>query len=122
MQEITVEIADSPQKELPVNAVGPNSWAIYALWTPVPDDRGKEFTEVVEILWPDKKLFKRHPLLFRFKEAENHNVLVNVTGLPVGQAGTITINMWLEHDSRRVSDIHAWEVKVKHKLPTPVSS
>jgi hypothetical protein len=75
-----------------------------------------EFSEVVQILWPDKSEFIKHSQKFTFdKEPKNHNVLINIMGFPIGQTGEVVVNMWLERDSKRIGDDHSWTIEVEHK-------
>ena len=118
LQQVDVRIqADKDSQGLPKNAVAPINWCAYSLWQQEAGDEGVEFTKNLQILWPDKSEFMRHHMKFKFTEKKNHNVLMNISGFPVGQTGPVTINMWLETQSQRVSATLSWTVEVTHKPP-----
>jgi hypothetical protein len=102
---------------IPKNAVSPIAWSIFAVWKPTSGDSGKEFSQQVEILQSDGTVFKAITAPFRFEAHRNHQNTVNVLGFPVGQAGDVTINMWLELDRKRIGEMHSWTVAVTHKQP-----
>jgi len=95
--------------------VGPQQWSVFSLWNQTPDDAGKEFDQVIQILWPDKTEFKTHRQHFTFKKELGHQIRINITGFPIGQVGPVTVNMWLEIDSKRVTDTYSWIVSLKHE-------
>src|ERR1700722_14259893 len=43
--------------EIPPNALAPKEWALFASWDYELDDDGKEFLQIVQILFPDGKFF-----------------------------------------------------------------
>jgi len=75
-----------------------------------------EFSQVIQILWPNKSEFLKRSVQFRFQGHQKHSVLMNVSGFPIGQIGEVIVNMWLERDSQRIGEIHSWAVEVEHKL------
>lgn len=114
-----MEVASTQQGSIigpiPKNAVSPTPWSIYAIWKPTVDDPGKEFSEKIEILWPDRTVFNSVTAPFRFEANRNHQNTANVLGFPVGQMGDVIISMWVEHDGRRIGETSSWTVAVTHK-------
>jgi hypothetical protein len=103
---------------IPKNAVAPAPWSIYAIWKPAPGDAAKEFSEKIEILWPDRSAFNTITAPVKFEASRNHQSTVNMVGFPVGQVGDVTINMWLESDGNRIGETSSWTITVTHK-PRP---
>lgn len=113
--ELTVTLKEGTK--IPRDAVGPKEWAILTNWKKSPDDGDKEFVEVLQVLWPDKTEFKRIDFPFRFQpDKRGQQNRREVVGFPLGQEGDVTLNLWLEVDSKRVGEIHTWTVTVKHKV------
>lgn len=98
------------------DAVGPTQWVIFTKWEKTSGDDDKEFVEIIQVLWPDKSEFKRIEFLFGFQpDKKGHQNRFEIVGFPVGQEGPVTLNMWLEVDSKRIGEIHTWTVNVKHE-------
>src|SRR5208282_4342293 len=109
--------ASSPDKsEIPRNAITPKEWTVFAMWQPAAEDYGREFNQIIQILWPDGSEFKKHALTFHFERDKIHHTRMTVIGFPVGQAGKLTLNMWLEADSRPVGESHSYVIQVTHDL------
>ncbi|MCH6553476.1 MAG: hypothetical protein IH793_04880, partial [Acidobacteria bacterium] len=98
------------------DAVGPTQWAIYTKWEKTSGDDDKEFVQIIQALWPDKSEFKRMKAPFRFQpDKKGHQNRIEINGFPMGQEGLVTLNMWLEVDSKRIGEIHTWTVNIKHE-------
>jgi hypothetical protein len=99
------------------DAVGPTQWAIFTKWEKTSGDDDREFVEIIQALWPDKSEFKRIEFPFRFQpDKKGQQIRIEFVGFPVGQEGPVTLNMWLEVDSKRIGEIHTWTVNVKHEM------
>ena len=106
--------ASQAVQPLPRNSVAPKDWSIFSFWKPEQEDFEKPFQHVLQVLWPDQTEFKRHTGEVRFAEGKSQQVAINIVGFPVGQAGDITVNVWLESNSHRVGNVHSWVVKVEY--------
>ena len=102
-----------PSLLMPKNAVSPMPWAVFTLWKPVEGDLGKQFSQIVQVMWPDRSEFKKVSLDFKIQD-KNHQVRVDILGFPIGQVGDVLVNAWIEWDRRRVGGIHTWSVPVTH--------
>jgi len=83
---------------IPQNAVAPKEWFIFASWLRQPDDVGKEYRQLVQILYPDGTLFAQQSearFVFEVGKSLQQNT-VNIPGFPVGKPGIHTVKMWLE--------------------------
>ncbi|MDA2914128.1 hypothetical protein MYX77_09255 [Acidobacteriia bacterium AH_259_A11_L15] len=112
---MTATLQDDGTK-IPQKAVGAKEWAIFTLWKQTAEDRDRPFVQVIQIFWPDKSEFKKQELPFRFQPDKDQQNRIVINGFPVGQEGDVTVNMWLEADSKRVGEIHTWIVRVKHEI------
>ncbi len=112
LHEINAEIP--AQTEIPKNAVTPKEWAIFSMWKPLPQDNGRSFEQAVQMLWPDGSEFKTARLGFRLEANKIHHNRMSIVGFPIGQSGSVTLNMWLEQNSKRVGELHSFILNVAH--------
>ncbi len=106
------------QEEIPPNALAPKEWAIFAAWDPEPIDEEREYTQVVQLLFPDGTSFlDRLETKFVMKVGRRQQVKMPVMGFPVGQQGNVTVRMWLEHAGNVVIEAHPIHLEVKHTPP-----
>ena len=103
-------------KKIPKNAVEPREWAIFTLWKQAAEDRDRLFVQHIQLLWPDKSEFQKMEIEFRFQPDKDQQNRFQIKGFPLGQEGDVTVNMWLEADSKRVGEIYTWTVRVKHEI------
>jgi hypothetical protein len=115
MQRVSAKLRPPAPKEVPANAVIPTNWCAYSLWKPLPDEEAVEFSQVIQILWPDKSEFLKRSVRFRFQDHKKHSIQVSISGFPIGQTGEVVVNMWVERDSQRIGEIHSWAIEVEHK-------
>jgi hypothetical protein len=98
------------------DTVGPTQWAIFTKWEKTSGDDDKEFVQIIQVLWPDKSEFKRIEFPFGFHPGKKgHQNRFEIVGFPFGQEGLVTLNTWLEVDSKRIGEIHTWTVNIKHE-------
>ena len=84
--------------EIPANAVAPKEWVVFAGWLYQEEDEGKEYTQNVEIFYPDGSVFipKQSTKFIMNKSRKIQNVGTQIVGFPLGQQGQYPIRMWLE--------------------------
>src|SRR5712692_9984939 len=82
--------------EMPANAIIPMSWAVLAMWKPSQQDVGESFVQRLEVRWPNGDQFVVAAQPFSQADDKPHPVYANVIGFPSGQAGDVTIRLWLE--------------------------
>ena len=111
MQNLDVQVG---AQGIPKNAVTPKEWAVFTVWEWLPDDHGKEFTQIIQVLWPDGSEFKRTAMKFQAGQKRYHQNRLMIIGFPAGQVGQIAVNMWLEEDSRKIGDLYSYFLTVSH--------
>jgi hypothetical protein len=47
-------------------------------------------------------------------EGQGTRVYINVYGMPIAQPGFISVNVWVEHDNQRVTDVFSYRIKIEH--------
>lgn len=99
---------------IPENAVAPKEWAIFTLWEWLPEDSGKKFSQIVQILWPNQAEFQKLEIEFQAGNLRYHQNRVSIVGFPVGQVGDVKIRLWLERDSRKCTDTFTYCIEVAH--------
>jgi hypothetical protein len=107
------------------DTVGFNPWAIFCEW--FFDDKetaNGKVEQVVEVLHPDgtPSPIKGRLQFQQFaKDGQGTRSYINLMGLPISQPGFLSINVWMEIDSKRVTDIFPYLIKIEHTTtpPTP---
>jgi len=110
------EIQRPPDQQIPPNAVAPNQWFIYTMWTPSTEDVGRKFEQVFKIYWPDGEEFSEQRLEFTQPDSSVQQVTLSIFGFPIGQAGKLRIVTWLDHAGHRLSELVETGINVKHSL------
>ena|SRR5579862_5253096 len=115
MQNIHGSLIGKKDVEIPKNAISPQAWAVYAIWTAAQEDIGKSFVQTVQVFWPDKSEFKRAEVPFTVTERTHQN-RINVIGFPIGQPGTVIVRLWLEENSKPITEPLEWPINVALEL------
>jgi hypothetical protein len=105
-------------EEIPSNAVIPKEWSAFAQWLWAEEERGKEFFQGVTVTYPDGKLFFKQVLKLDSSKARA-NVGISFLGFPVGQAGPVRVDVWLEQNEIPVTEIFSVAVTVTVKPLEP---
>ncbi len=120
---VNAELQLPPAKEIPKDAVAPRQWFIYTAWVPAPEDVGRPFEQVYQILWPNGDKFFEQRLPFIAGSPDLHQTDFSALGFPVGQSGRLRLLTWLDQEGRRVTDIIESFINVKHGPSTsPVTA
>lgn len=106
-----------PKEGIPRNAVAPREWAVFTLWQQAAqDDVKKTFHQVVQLILPDGTEFIKQGVEFKMEEGKVHQNRITVQGMPVGQAGQLVVNMWLEEQAARWTEVYSYPLKISHDL------
>lgn len=115
MGEVGVQVptAEPP----PRDAVNPQPWAIFTMWENTPEEFDRTFVQTTRIYWPDGKEFVKGDLTFLVKRGGRFsNNTVNIIGMPIGQEGSLRIEMWLELNGKKVTDTYTFTLGIRHNL------
>lgn len=107
-------------KDIPPNAVAFKEWWTFTSWEIEPEDIGKEYRQVIQLLYPNGKPFGE-PIGMNFSPQSgkaHQQVVLNGMGFPIGQEGPYTLKMWLEHGGSTIFESTPIVVTVKHERLT----
>jgi hypothetical protein len=108
---------------IPPNAIAPKEWVIFVAWQWTDADAGKTYTQSIEMLYPDNTPFGvKNSTTFVIQPGKRHQFRVQSNGFPIGQIGTYTIRMWLEHNGVEVVPRHIVHINVQHAIQTAAQS
>ncbi len=117
MQNTGIQTGAEP---IPKNAVVPKEWGVYALWLAMPDEVGKQFRQGTQIVLPDGAEFSKAFLPFTMRAGLNQNI-IHINGFPVGQTGTVTLNIWVEtEEQQKLTEVYSYPLNVTHSVPSQV--
>lgn len=104
------------------NAVVPKEWVIFTSWEREPQDDGKEYSQIIEILYPDGTHFaKPRDFKFTIPAGKSHyQCTTNVNGFPIGQLGMYTVKMRLERNAETISGPTSIKINLQHVPAPPV--
>jgi hypothetical protein len=89
--------AEAP--EIPQNAVMPKEWAVFSSWDLEPEDENKEFYFCLEMFHPDGSQFaETYRQRLNVEVGKRCQMSANMSGFPIGQAGTVKIKVWVEQN------------------------
>jgi hypothetical protein len=111
-------------QEVPKGILAMTAWSVFCEWFLTDAELTSKFEQVLEVLHPDgtpAPIRGVLPLKEVGKESMGTRTYVNMMGMPVAQQGLLTVNVWLESGSQRVTDIHSYRIEIEHtsKPPTP---
>jgi hypothetical protein len=109
---------------IPKDTIAGTPWSIFCEWFFAEDELTKNFDQVVEVLLPDGSPSAiKGRLTFKeiSKGGQGTRSYVNMFGMPIAQPGFLTINVWLESEAEKVTNVFSYLLKVEHSqtLPTP---
>ena len=105
-------------ENVPSNAAVPKEWAICSSWDWEPADEGKEYNQIIQILYPDGKSFvDRQETKFVMQPDIKQQIKAPMMGFPIGQQGTYLVRMWLEHAGRVIVEPRPIRLELKYEPP-----
>ena len=109
-------------QETPKDMIAAVPWGIFCEWFFAEDEMPKAFEQVIEVNMPDGSPSPvRGRLLLKEKTAggQGSRVYVHLFGMPMSQPGFISVNVWLESGSEKVTDIFSYKIKIEHTKEPP---
>jgi hypothetical protein len=102
--------------DIPGNAIAPKEWTIFTSWDWEPEDEGREYKQVIQILYPDGSPFLASvEQRFVVQRNTKHQINAPVLGFPIGQSGIYTIRMHLEHNEAVIFEATPIRLEVIHQ-------
>jgi hypothetical protein len=114
--QITAHLLPSV-KEVPPNAVFPKEWCAFSSWKIEAEDIGKEYRETFQLLYPNGEQFGS-PMRVSFTpsaDKTHQQIFAMGTGFPIGQEGSYTLRMWLEHGGSVVFESSPIIIRVNYQ-------
>ncbi len=110
-------------QEMPNSTLAGAPWSVFSEWFFTADEATRSFEQVFEVIMPDgtpSPIKGRVTLKEISKEKQLGNrCFINVFGFPISQVGFVTMNVWLESNSERVTDVFSAYVEVEHNKEAP---
>jgi hypothetical protein len=110
---------------VPTQTIAGITWTVFCEWFFTKDEAesNRNYEQVLEVMLPDKTpspLRGRLPLKERPKDENlGARAFVNMFGVPIAQVGFLIINVWLECDSERVTDVSSYHIQIEHSEQPP---
>ena len=108
---------------IPKDTVSFTPWSILCEWFFVDDETKNKVEQVVEVLHPDgspSPIKARVQFEHFSKDEQGTRSYVNLFGVPIAQPGFLTVNVWIEVDSQRVTNVFPYRIKIEHTKQPPV--
>jgi|SRR5208282_237951 len=106
-----IEVRPRPEEKIPSNAIVPKEWSIFAQWRWLEGEQGRDFFQGFEIKYPDDTVFAQD-VIKSDSSQERANVVVGFQGFPIGQVGQYKVNIWMELNGNRATEIFSTSVHV----------
>jgi len=89
--------------DIPKDAVAPKEWFVFSIWDSEPGDEQREFVLCTQVVYPDKTQFGQiGKLKIPVEPKKRSQMLIQLQGFPIGQAGTYTVRTWVEEKEQLV--------------------
>src|SRR5271166_191057 len=112
-------------QDVPKDTIGGMAWAIFCEWFFAEDELSKRFEEVVEVMLPDgspSPIRGRLAFTGLAKDRQGTRAYVNLFGMPIAQTGFLAVNVWIESEGIKVTDVFTYHIKVEHTKQAPQSN
>lgn len=119
-QKMSATVADG--QDMPKGAIAATAWSAFTEWFFAENELSKTFDQVLEVALPDKSpspIRARLTLKELGKDGQGTRAWVNAVGIPISQPGFLSFNVWLECDSKRVTDVFAYLILIEHTTQPP---
>jgi len=110
-------------QEVPKDTITGTPWSVFCEWFFDDSELDKRFEQVIEVVMPDgtpTPIRGRLPLKEVAKDRQGTRAYISLFGMPISQTGFLSVNVWLELDSKRVTDTFSYLVKIAHAKEPPV--
>ena len=120
-QSISALVPDG--QEIPTDTIAGTAWSVFCEWVFSEDELATSFDQVIEVMFPDGSptpIKGRVTLKELTKDGQGTRCYVNMFGMPIAYPGFLSINVWVEAESRRVTDVFTYKLKVEHTSQPPI--
>lgn len=102
---------------VPKNTVAGASWSVFSEWFLTDSELTNQYEQVLEVVLPDgstSPIKGRLALKEVAKDGMGTRTFINLFGMPIEMPGFVTVNVWLEVGSERVTDVFGYKIQVDH--------
>jgi hypothetical protein len=109
-------------QEMPKEAIAGIGWSIFSEWFFSENELSKAYEQVLEVTLPDGS---PTPIKGRLKLSQplskemGTRCFVNTSGVPISKVGFLSVNVWLECDSEKVTDVFSYLIQIEHTKQPP---
>lgn len=114
-QQLTVVVPEN--QDVPKDMIAALPWSVFAEWYFTDEEMTSPYVMNIEVLMPDDSPSAVRgvtPIVEKAKDGLGTRVFVQVYGLPTAQIGCVTVNVWLESNAKRVTDVFPYRIKIGH--------
>ena len=102
------------ETEIPKNAVAPKEWVVFSIWDPEPGDEQRKYVLCTQVIYPDQTQFGQiAKLKIPVESKKRSQMLVQLQGFPIGQAGTLTVRTWVEENDQVVVGPQEFKIELE---------
>ncbi len=108
---------------MPKDTLGGTAWAVFSEWFFAEEELSKNFEQVIEVMLPDgspSPIRGRLPFKELARDGQGTRSYVNMFGMPIAQSGVLAVNVWIESNAERVTDIFSYHIKIEHSKQPPI--
>lgn len=112
-------------QEMPKEAIAGIGWSFFTEWFFSEDEMGKSYQQALEVLLPDgtpTPIKGRLAVTVPPSKYVGARCFVNTVGVPVSQAGFVSVNVWIESDSEKVTEVFSYPIQIEHSNQPPTSN
>ena len=114
---VAIDVLPPPDVEILPNAQNPKQWFVCSMWLAEDKDMNQVFTQKVKVTMPNSIVFGEAAEQFKM-DRRSHTVKVQIPFMPVGAQGNLAVDVWLESETRKVADVHRYEINIYHRKRT----
>lgn len=110
-------------QEMPKEVIAATPWAIFCEWFFTEEELKRKWEQVLEVLMPDGSptpIRGRVELKEIPTNGQGARAYVFLMGVPISQVGFIAVNVWLECNSERITDVFSYKILIEHAKNPPI--
>lgn len=112
-------------QEMPKQAMAGISWSVFTEWFFTDEELNRTpYYQVLEVVLPDgspSPIRGRVELKQLAKDGLASRCFISMVGMPISKVGFLSIRVWIERGSERITDVGSYPIQIEHtkQLPTP---
>jgi hypothetical protein len=102
---------------VPANTGIPIRWAAFALWRKAPEDEGKKFVQICELIKPNGESSTKQNITFQMTHTFHRNT-TQIQNFPIDQEGEYLLKLFLSEEDSAPTLIAEYPISVKYTSET----